>query len=143
MDIPWFGCVKYFFWIFIIPQLKYVTGESKEVFGSNPWLNYSESFNRMREFGVSMKEIDLLDEHPLSMESMRSVCAMLFQVSPSSLPHPETEKQAFLQTVKQLNDNDQQHIYALYTKKYGPLINMDKLHQAVNRIDICQRCNIS
>lgn len=52
-------------------------GESVEVFKVNPWLTYCEPLHRMREFGVSLKEIDLLDETLLPCEQMKKVCKLL------------------------------------------------------------------
>jgi hypothetical protein len=36
--------------------------EANEVATVNPWLTYGEPLHRLREFGISMKEFDLLDE---------------------------------------------------------------------------------
>jgi hypothetical protein len=52
-------------------------GEAKEVTTANPWLVYGEPLHRLREWGVSIKEFDLLDESKLSSEEMRAVCAYL------------------------------------------------------------------
>ena len=38
------------------------TGEATEIAKINPWLTYGEPLHRMREFGVTMKELDMLDE---------------------------------------------------------------------------------
>lgn len=49
--------------------------EAEEVFEANCWLNYGEPIHRLREFGIPLKEIDLLDERLLSMEFLRTfVC---------------------------------------------------------------------
>jgi hypothetical protein len=47
-------------------------GEGKEIFKANDWLTYGEPLHRLRELGVSMKEIDLLDERKLPAEQMRN-----------------------------------------------------------------------
>lgn len=46
-------------------------GEGKEVHEHNPWLNYGEPLHRLREFGLHVKEVDLLDEKKLSLEQVR------------------------------------------------------------------------
>ena len=43
----------------------------------NPWLTYGESLHRLREFGVTAKEMDLIDEAKLSGEQMRKLCAAM------------------------------------------------------------------
>jgi hypothetical protein len=54
-----------------------LVGEAKEVYRCNPWLNYCEPFQRLREFGLSLKELDVLDEKKLSADMMRAVCGIL------------------------------------------------------------------
>jgi hypothetical protein len=54
-----------------------ILGESAEVTTANPWLNYGEPLHRMREFGASIKEMDLIDESLLTVEQMMVVCDML------------------------------------------------------------------
>ena len=44
---------------------------------ANPWINYGDPLHKLREFGASIKEFDLLDESALSSEQMRVMCAML------------------------------------------------------------------
>ena len=43
-----------------------ICAEGSEIAAVNPWLTYGEPLHRMREFGVSLKEFDLLDESRLS-----------------------------------------------------------------------------
>lgn len=47
-----------------------ISGEAKEVCEGNTWLTYGEPLHRMREFGVTIKEMDLLDEGKLSAEQI-------------------------------------------------------------------------
>lgn len=54
-----------------------IFSESQEVSSLNPWLTYGEPLHRMREFGISLKEMDLIDEAELSSEQMRSVAAAM------------------------------------------------------------------
>lgn len=51
-------------------------GEAEEIHEANPWLNYGEPFHRMREFGVTLKELDKLDESLLSADEMLKICRM-------------------------------------------------------------------
>ena len=48
-----------------------LSGEASEVHEKNPWLTYGEPIQRLREFGIAIKELDLLDEAPLSKEQAR------------------------------------------------------------------------
>jgi hypothetical protein len=52
-------------------------GESKEIGRMNNWLTYGEPLHRLREFGVTAKAIDMIDEVSLSAEQMRSLCAFM------------------------------------------------------------------
>jgi hypothetical protein len=55
-----------------------LTGEAKEVKKVNSWITYGEPLQRMREFGVTMKELDILDEETLSWESFLRVTALIY-----------------------------------------------------------------
>ena len=52
-------------------------GEAAEVHSSNPWLIYGEPLHRLREWGVHLKELDLIDEAKLSPDEMRVVCSIV------------------------------------------------------------------
>jgi hypothetical protein len=43
----------------------------------NGWLTYGEPLHRLREFGTIAKEMDLIDEAPLSVDEMKTmICHM-------------------------------------------------------------------
>lgn len=52
-------------------------GDAKQVKEHNPWLTYGEPLHRLREFGASMKEMDIIDESTVSSEQMRVLCSYL------------------------------------------------------------------
>jgi hypothetical protein len=52
-------------------------GEGVEVKTLNPWLNYGEPLHRMREFGVHIKELDLLDEQACEIAQVRQIAAVM------------------------------------------------------------------
>jgi len=52
-------------------------GEAQEVHSANPWVTYGDPLHKLREFGASLKEMDLLDESSLSSEQMRVLCSVL------------------------------------------------------------------
>lgn len=101
-------------------------GESEEVYAANPWVNYNEALHRMREFGVSMKEMDLLDERLLSSDQCRAVCGLMFGVNGNELPHPEAEFDAFVARVNELNAQSPR-LYSLYLQRVLPLVDTSKI----------------
>jgi hypothetical protein len=54
-----------------------LSGEAREIHRFNPWLTYGEPLHRLREFGCSIKEFDLLDEKKLTMDQIRRVCSCM------------------------------------------------------------------
>lgn len=54
-----------------------IANEAAEIFKLNPWLTYGECIQRMREFGVTAKEMDFLDEEQLSLEQLREFCTLM------------------------------------------------------------------
>lgn len=54
-----------------------LVGEAKEISRVNNWLTYGEPLQRLREWGVHMKEMDLIDEKKLTADQMRAVVALL------------------------------------------------------------------
>jgi hypothetical protein len=52
-------------------------GEAEEIQEVNPWLTYGEPLHRIREFGIPIKEIDLLDEKTLNLDQIRLFCSLL------------------------------------------------------------------
>ena len=53
-------------------------GEAQEIYEHNPWLVYGEPLHRLREWGITLKEFDLLDEAKLSSEQMRAIIAHMY-----------------------------------------------------------------
>ena len=54
--------------------------EAKEIAKVNDWLTYCEPLHRLREFGVMLKDLDLIDEEPLSVDQMRTVVALMYAI---------------------------------------------------------------
>lgn len=81
--------------------------ESLEIRASNDWFTYGEPLHRLREFGITMKDMDLLDECVLSSDQMRRVLTILTIGGPvSNTPNPDVDWNAFLRFAK--NAVDQQ-----------------------------------
>ena len=54
-------------------------GEAEEIATMNPWLTYGEPMHRLREFGISVKEIDLLDESKLNMDQIQLFASIMYK----------------------------------------------------------------
>jgi hypothetical protein len=54
-----------------------LVGEATEIHRFNKWITYGEPLHRLREWGVQIKDMDLLDESTLATEQMRAVCAVM------------------------------------------------------------------
>jgi hypothetical protein len=52
-------------------------GEAEEIAENNPWLTYGQPLHRIREFGIPVKELDLLDEKSLTLDQIRVFAALL------------------------------------------------------------------
>lgn len=80
--------------------------EAVEVNKVNPWVTYCEPVHRIREFGIRMKEMDLLDETKLSTDQMRAMVATLtIGGPPSEVPHPEVDWSRFLTFTNTVTQN--------------------------------------
>ncbi len=52
-------------------------GEAKEVANQNPWLTYGEPLHRLREWGIQLRELDLIDESPLQPNQIKKVVDLM------------------------------------------------------------------
>jgi hypothetical protein len=104
-------------------------GEGKEIQRLNNWLTYAEPLHRLREFGVTAKELDMIDETKLSHEQMRGMCAFLFGVNSQDLPHPEADWAQFAQSLSILNDKEPL-VWNSLTQQPCKWIDMNKLTAA-------------
>lgn len=104
-----------------------LAGEAEEIRAVNPWLYYSESLHRLREFGSAMKELDLIDESLLSSEQMASVCsALLCGPSDQRLPLPEIDFAEFASQAKRLM-SQRPLVFDPILKSPAPVLNMGQL----------------
>jgi hypothetical protein len=78
-------------------------GESLEVRGKNPWLNYALPLHRLREFGHNHRVFDMLDEQRLTKSELRDFCALLFgEENFDGIPDPSLEWDRFLNDMERL-----------------------------------------
>eukprot|EP01036_Dinobryon_divergens_P034348 gene34348-biopygen27164 len=57
----------------------------------------------MREFGSSVRDLDLLDETKLTGDQIKTVCSYIFGGSPELIPDPSADPSSFESKVDQLN----------------------------------------
>jgi len=81
-------------------------GEAKEVRIHNEWLNYAEPLHRIREFGIYMKECDLIDESRLSLEQKRVLCWVILGGPLNEYPHPHEDWGAFVSFIQKKNEEN-------------------------------------
>ena len=80
-----------------------LSGEATEIHNVNPWITYGLPLHRLREFGVPVKEMDMLDEQKLSFDQLRVVCCSLLGGSINDYPHPELDWKGFSAVVSMKN----------------------------------------
>jgi len=80
-----------------------LSGEAQEVYANNSWLTYGEPLHRLREFGVLIKEMDLMDSDKLSLDQVHKICCIIFGGSLDSYPHPELDFKEFLAVIDKKN----------------------------------------
>lgn len=108
-------------------------GEAEEIFNVNPWLTYGEPLHRMREFGIPLKELDLIDEARLSPEQIRKVCSIILggQVD-IDYPHPELDMKGFFSAVER-HAKQVSKTWDPMTKTMHDWINMNQLRRTVRK----------
>ena len=112
-----------------------VAGEAKEVYAKNPWLSYSLNLHRIREFGSTCKDFDLLDERPLKALEIKNAIKAIFG---EEVPHPEEDWSRFIAKVKDLNASSS-YEWNFVKNKLEPWIDVKKL----NSLHSSGACNIS
>ena len=100
--------------------------DAEQVHKVNPWLIYGDELHRLREFGASFKELDLIDESSLGSEQM---CALLNVLLDAKFPHPDVDYKEFRKQV-QLKVQSAPQIFNPLTGKFEPCINLRELDKA-------------
>ena len=103
------------------------SGDARQILACNGWLTYGEPMHKLREFGASMKELDIIDESTLSSEQMRIMCANLFLGgNPKELPHPGVDWTTFRAKIKELNAV-QPKVFCTVTNQLKPWVDIKQL----------------
>ena len=75
-------------------------GEASEIEAVNHWLNYGLPLHRMREWGVHMRELDMMDEQLLSSNQMIVLLAILLDCDKKEIPQVAVDWGEFAAFVK-------------------------------------------
>ncbi|KAJ1392930.1 hypothetical protein B484DRAFT_459366 [Ochromonadaceae sp. CCMP2298] len=100
-------------------------GEASEVHSCNPWLTYGMPMQRLREFGVTLKEFDLLDERKMTSDEMQKVIWHIYGGSLSEYPHPGVDMKG-LQAVVARKNQETRPTWDPCTRKMQPWVNLKK-----------------
>lgn len=104
--------------------------EATEVQSVNGWLTYGEPLHKLREFGLPMKELDMLDEALLDRTQMRTLVAMCMGVPRESLPE---EWPLFLERVT-AGVGQLPEVWSPSSKKTKPWILVKELDYSYNPV---------
>jgi hypothetical protein len=100
--------------------------DAEQVFKVNRWLNYGDELHRLREFGTSFKEMDLIDECAFGSEQMATMLNSLFGCK---LPHPDIDYGVFRAEVVRYNNLTDQ-IFNPLTGRYDKIVNLKEMDKA-------------
>mmetsp|Transcript_31471 Transcript_31471/g.53094 ORF Transcript_31471/g.53094 Transcript_31471/m.53094 type:complete len:275 (+) Transcript_31471:499-1323(+) len=103
--------------------------EALQINGHNSWMVYGEALHRLREFGVSIKEMDVIDQSTLNSEQMHMMCHYLFVGKGSNeIPHPSVDWHAFSTRIAELTAAGPM-AYDPVSNSMRPWVNMSRLHK--------------
>jgi len=105
--------------------------EAQEVTSNNPWLTYAEPIHRLREFGIPIKELDLLDESKLSIDQLQGMMAIIFGGKKNDYPHPGAGWPEFMHVIRERNRGEKS-IWCPVRKQVSNWIKEDKLTSTYN-----------
>jgi len=101
-------------------------GEANEVYAKNNWFTYGEPIHRVREFGIPVRELDLLDERSLMGPQIRTIAHAVYGGDISSYPYAEIDGKAFIDFIKQ-KQRETPLVYDLISYSLKPWINVSAL----------------
>jgi hypothetical protein len=107
-----------------------LVSEAQEVYAHNKWFAYGEPLHLLRQFGVSIKELDMLDEKPLTADQIRDVCAIMFGGTVDEYPHPAVDAKGFVANVQRRNKLEP-NVWNPVTKRMSPWIDPAAMKEIV------------
>ena len=81
---------------------------------------------RLRDFGTTLKEIDLLDESRLTSEQIRSIVSILLGGNKDSYPHPDVDMDGFKKVIQE-KLNQEVKTWCPLKKRMMPWIRLNKI----------------
>lgn len=106
--------------------------EAKEVHSGNSWLTYGEALHRVREFGIPLKEMDLLDEKKLSPDELRTMCWVVLGGNIDEYPHPAADFDDFI-SVLETKIKDNPEVWSPAHSKMRPWIEVQSIIKIYKR----------
>lgn len=112
------------------------TDEALEMYGPNPWLNYTVQLHRMREMGFQKRYFDYLDERPLTLIELYEFCVMLF--GESNFADVPTAEQNFKEFCKAVKIMAKKEAPAFHPVRYvmKELVSVSKMKSVYGKIGI-------
>jgi len=83
--------------------------EGAQIQAANPWLTYGMPLHRMREFGMILKEFDMLDEALLSVDEMHFLAKAILGKgvgNETPIPDPSHDWNAFFTALRAANNRE-------------------------------------
>mmetsp|Transcript_25741 Transcript_25741/g.35399 ORF Transcript_25741/g.35399 Transcript_25741/m.35399 type:complete len:332 (-) Transcript_25741:1237-2232(-) len=104
-----------------------LTGEAKEVNHCNPWMTYGEPMQRLREFGSSTTELDMLDERPAGLDEIRVICEYIYGDSRDIIPHPALNQKEFQEYINQKSARKDGKVWNVLENTMKPWVDPHKI----------------
>mmetsp|Transcript_96378 Transcript_96378/g.144257 ORF Transcript_96378/g.144257 Transcript_96378/m.144257 type:complete len:394 (+) Transcript_96378:64-1245(+) len=103
------------------------TGEAKEVYEQNKWLNYALPLHRIREMGFNHRLFDLLDERPFTLDEVKQFMVLLFgEDKMAKVPDPQIDFKGFMDSVW-IIVNAEGNQWNPISRRMAPWVDMKKL----------------
>lgn len=109
--------------------------EAKEISQVNPWFTYGLPLHQLRQFGINIRELDMLDERALDVEQIRDVCLIIFGGESDAIPSPGVDPKPFIDTLTALNRREPR-VWNPITRRVAPWIDPARIAQ-LTRSDKC------
>lgn len=103
-------------------------GEAAEVTSVNPWLVYGVNLHKLREWGTTAKEFDLLDERPFKPVECRNFLNLIFGDA-GTVTHPDLGFDKFMDSIEKAEKNCPP-VFDPLRKRYRTWVDKKKIRKA-------------
>lgn len=110
-------------------------GEAAEVTSVNPWLVYGVNLHKLREWGSTAKEFDLLDERAFKPVEVRNFLNLIFGEA-GTVSHPDLGYDKFFESIERAEKNCPK-VYDPLRKRYRTWVDQKKLRKGVGQEGGC------